>query len=175
MIEEVELKALKQAVKTATTTDDVSFALRRFFKTRSKIAYGGYATVFVPNGKDYAIKYFLRGDNDSYREYAKYAMKNNDKYENLPKVFSIFKTYHIEFFILEKLKPSAKVSNSFTKKFFEYDADGEIFASAFNPLSPVLKNIIRISRRTGSFLDLGGENVMVRSNGIPVITDPLAD
>lgn len=180
MITEKELKEIKSAVRKVTYMEDALFTLKEYFgskRTKSKSSSGGYANVFIPADKNYVIKMINKGENDSYVEYARFCINHHDKFPNLPKIYSMFSTPYIQYFVIEKLKHDTRKANKFIAEYLETDRHGSLIVSKFNPLYPIMRKIRQIiDKNPYATEDLDhNRNIMIRTCGTAVITDPIAD
>jgi hypothetical protein len=137
----------------------------------ARFADGGFAGVFIPRNKNYVIKVIEAGSNDRYSKYARFCWKNHDKFSNVPKIHSVFKSKNYEFFIIEKLYHNFTVSNRFQTA---YDLHVSGHLKSHHKFYPLFTKLDKMFGE-GCCDDIGGYNVMVRKNGTAVLTDPITD
>jgi serine/threonine protein kinase len=137
-----------------------------------KKSEGGYATVFIIPGKDYIIKVLDKDTNLSYTSYARFCKRYHKEFPNVPKIYASFETKDYEFYIVEKLIHNRPLANKFGTTYEKYVNNQLRPTHRFYPL---FKRLDRLFKAHGSCTDVGGNNVMFRSNGTAVLTDPIDD
>ncbi len=140
---------------------------------------GSYAKVFV--SENYAVKMMMRSD-PAYDHYLTFALANqNNPY--VPKIFKIVIGRGFKCIVMEKLEPLKQKPFQYTKDEREYDKllyALDIFQMD-HPIrnryakDPKVKKVKKFLHKKENVdrLDIHNENVMKRSCGQLVITDPM--